>query len=184
MLIQEITKKKNIKLEKIENFKKIDELANPSLFEDKYAYLIETNAIKNNFEDIDKIKDKSKKFFIFLNYAIYKKNPLNSVQLNAYDYKKDIAFFSRTNESFNSFDDTTKNEFLTFSYINPHLFFSELQKSAIQTLILGIVDGYNPDTILSIRKEIFKYKGDFSAGLLPKLYNLLKKEVRIKKFNF
>ena len=34
--------------------------------------------------------DKSQKFFIFVNYSSYKKNSLQSIQLNAYDYKKDI----------------------------------------------------------------------------------------------
>ena len=184
MLIQEISKNKNYIFKKIENLEKIHELAAPTLFGDKFAYLIETNVTKNTLQDLDKIKDESQKFFIFLTYASYKKNLFNSIQLNAYDYKKDIDFFSSTDNGFNSFDDKTKNEFLTFSYNNPHLFFSELQKSAIQTLVLGVVEGHNSDTILSIRKEIFKYKSDFSASLLPKLYNLFKKEVRIKKFNF
>ena len=29
-----------------------------------------------------------------------------------------------------------------------------------------------------------KYKNEFSIKILPKLYNLFKKEVKIKKFNF
>ena len=40
------------------------------------------------------------------------------------------------------------------------------------------------NTILSIRKNIFKYKNDFSIKILAKLYALIKQEVKIKKFNF
>jgi hypothetical protein len=184
LLIQQILKSKNYLCKKIENYKNINELIAPSLFEEKSAYLIDIGITKSVLEDLSGVQDKSQKFFIFVNYSSYKKNSLQSIQLNAYDYKKDISSFVQQDQSFQSLTNKTKTYFLNFSYDNPHLFFSELQKSKVHTLSFDHSKDHDNDTILSIRKEIFKYKNEFSIKLLPKLYGLLKREVKIKKFNF
>ena len=184
LLIQEILKSRNYLCKKIENYKNINELIAPSLFEEKNAYLIDIGMTKSIFEDLSGVQDKSQKFFIFVNYSSYKKNSLQSIQLNAYDYKKDLSCFVQQDQSFLSLTDKIKTDFLNFSYDNPHLFFSELQKSKIHTLSFEQLKDYDNDTILSIRKEIFKYKNEFSIKMLPKLYSLFKREVKIKKFNF
>ena len=184
MLIRRISKRKNLRLKKIEIFKNMDEAIAPSLFGDKYIYIIDTNITKNTFEELVKIKDNSLKFFLFLSYASYKTNPLNSIQLNAYDYKKDLSYFVQQDQDFQSLTNKIKTDFLNFSYENPHLFFSELEKSNVHTLSFDQVKDYDNDTILSIRREIFKYKNEFSIKILPKLYGLFKREVKIKKFNF
>ena len=139
---------------------------------------------KGVIEDLSKIQDKSKKIFIFLTYSSYKKNTLQSIQLSAYDYKKDMSAFVLQDENFQSLTNKIKTDFLNFSYDNPHMFFSELQKLKVHAVSFDKIKKYEDDTILSIRKEIFKYKNEFSIKMLPKLYNLLKKEVKIKKFNF
>ena len=106
-------------------------------------------------EDLSNIEDKSQKFFIFVNYSSYKKNSLQSLQLNAYDYKKDISSLVLKDENFQSLTNEIKTDFLNFSYDNPHLFFSELQKLKIHTRPFEKIKDYENDTILSIRKEIF-----------------------------
>ena len=184
LLIQRILKSKNYLCKKIENYKNISELIAPSLFEEKSAYIIDIGLTKSILEDLSGVQDKSQKFFIFVNYSSYKKNSLQSIQLNAYDYKKDISCFVQQDRNFQSLTNKTKTDFLNFSYDNPHLFFSELQKSKVNTLSFDQLKDYDNDTILSIRKEIFKYKNEFSIKMLLKLYGLFKREVKIKKFNF
>ena len=184
LLIQRILKSKNYLCKKIENYKNINELIAPTLFEEKSAYIIDIVMTKSVLEDLSGVQDKSQKFFIFVNYSSYKKNILQSVQLNAYDYKKDISSFVQQDQSFQSLTNKTKTDFLNFSYDNPHLFFSELQKSKVHTLSFDHSKDHDNDTILSIRKEIFKYKNEFSIKMLLKLYGLFKREVKIKKFNF
>ena len=184
LLIQRILISKNYLCKKIENYKNINELIAPSLFEEKSAYIIDIGMTKSVIEDLSGVQDKSQKFFIFVNYSSYKKNILQSIQLNAYDYKKDISSFVQHDQSFQSLTNKTKTDFLNFSYDNPHLFFSELQKSKVHTLSFDHSKDHDNDTILSIRKEIFKYKNEFSIKMLPKLYGLFKREVKIKKFNF
>ena len=184
LLILEVLKSKNFLCKKIENYKNINELIAPSLFEEKSAYIIDIGMTKSIIEDLSGVQDKSQKFFIFVNYSSYKKNSLHSVQLNAYDYKKDMTSFIQQDQNFQSLTNKSKNDFLNISYDNPHLFFSELQKSKVNTLSFDQLKDYDNDTILSIRKEIFKYKNEFSIKMLPKLYGLFKREVKIKKFNF
>ena len=184
LLILEILKSKNFLCKKIENYKNINELIAPSLFEEKSAYIIDIGMTKSIIEDLSGVQDKSQKFFIFVNYSSYKKNSLQSIQLNAYDYKKDISSFIQQDQNFQFLKNKIKTDFLNFSYDNPHLFFSELQKSKVHTLSFDQLKDDDNVTILSIRKEIFKYKNEFSIKMLPKLYGLFKREVKIKKFNF
>ena len=184
ILFQEITKNKKLQCKKIDNYKNINELIAPSLFEEKNIYIIDGGSTKDLLETLVQIEDKSQKFFIFLNYATYKKNIGRSLQLNAYDYKKDILSFTTLNKDFQSLENKLKIEFLHFSYNYPHLFFSELKKSEIQLLIPSKTIDDEDETILSIRKTIFNYKNDFSIKILSKLYGLFKKEIKVKKFNF
>jgi hypothetical protein len=184
LLIYRILKSKNFLCKKIESYKNISELIAPSLFEEKNAYIFDIGTTKNIIEDLSSIGDKSQKFFIFVNYSSYKKNILRSVQLNAYDYKRDISSFIQQDQNFQSLTNQVKTDFLNFSYDNPHLFFSEHQKLEVHSPVFDKVKDYENDTILSIRKGIFKYKNDFSIKVLSKIYSLFKKEVKIKKFNF
>tara|TARA_B100000767_G_C19559415_1_gene448414 strand:- start:360 stop:752 length:393 start_codon:yes stop_codon:yes gene_type:complete len=73
ILIQEITKNKKLHCYKIDNYKNINELIAPSLFEEKNIYIIDSGNTKDFMETVGKREDKSQKFFIFLNYATYKK---------------------------------------------------------------------------------------------------------------
>ena len=184
LLIEELSKRNNFLCKKIENYKNTEELIAPSLFAEQKTYIIDIGTTKNILEDLSGVQDKSQKFFVFINYSSYRKNSLQSIQLNAYNYKKDISFFAQQDQNFQSLTNKIKTDFLNFSYDNPHLFFSELQKAKVHTLSLDQVKHYDNDTILSIRKEIFKYKNEFSIKMLPKLYILFKREVKIKKFNF
>jgi hypothetical protein len=184
LLIEKISRNKNFLIKKIENYKNLNELIEPSLFNERKTYLLDIGGTKNIIEDLSKMRDRSQKFFIFLNYALYKKNNHQSVQLNAYDYKKDLSYYLMQDNNFQSLDNKLKAEFINLSCDSPHLFFSELEKFKIQTFILSNVKKNEGNTMLLIRKEIFKYKNEFSIKMLPKLYSLLKKEVDIKKFNF
>mgnify|MGYP006091148339 CR=1 FL=1 len=184
ILLKEICKNKNFLCRKIDNYENIGELITPTLFEERNSYIVDINSVKNSLENLTEIDDKSQKFFVFVNYASYKKNLTRSIQLNAYDYKKDMSAILEKEQVFCSLEDKIKIDFLSFSYDNPHLFFSELQKSQVQTQIFSRDKSHYDDTILSVRKDIFRYKNDFSIRILSKLYSLFKKEIRIKKFNF
>jgi hypothetical protein len=184
LLIQQILKSKNYLCKKIDNYQNINELIAPSLFEEKRAYIIDIAMTKSVLEDLSGVQDKSQKFFIFINYSSYKKNSLQSIQLNAYDYKKDISSFVLKDQNFQSLRNEIKTDILNFSYHNPHLLFSEFQKLEVHTGPFEMVKDHEKDTILSVRKEIFKYKNEFSIKVLSRLYGLLKREVKIKKFNF
>ena len=184
LLIEKLSKKKIFLFRKVDDIKNIDELIAPSLFDEKKSYIIDVGPTKNIIDDLSRVSDKSQKFFLFLNYASYKKNAFKLVQLNAYDYKNDMSSFVKQDQDFQTLDNKQKTEFLNFSYNNPHLFFSEFQKSKLQKLILDKTIAHESETIISVRNAIFKYKNEFSIKILPKLYNLFKKEVKIKKFNF
>lgn len=188
ILIQKIAEKNNVICRRINAYKNLVEMTSPNLFDEKRAYVIDTIDAKNALKDLSEIEDKSQKFFIFINYASYKKNLTRSLQVNTYDFKKDMNFFLTDNSELPSWDNKNKIEFLNFCHNNPHLFFTELDKLKIKILDLSehAGDGRTQEavTLLSIRKEIFKYKNDFSIKTLAKIYGLIKKEVRIKKFNF
>ena len=184
LLIEAISKQNSFLCKRIENIKNTEELVAPSLFAEQNTYIVDIGSTKNILENFSDIKDKSQKFFIFINYSSYKKNSFQSIQLNAYDYKKDISSFVQKSQDFQPLSNKISADFLNFSFDNPHLFFSELQKSEVLIPPIGKVKGYEADTILSVRRELFKYKNEFSIKILSKFYGLLKREVRIKKFNF
>ena len=73
MLIQRLCKKNNILFQKIESYKNLVNIETHSLFEDKNAYLIDINSSKSTEEEISHMKNKDHKFFLFMNYASYKK---------------------------------------------------------------------------------------------------------------
>ena len=184
MLIQRLCKKNNFFFQKIEDFKNLVNLETPSLFEDKNAYLIDINSSKSVEKEVSHMKNKDQKFFLFMNYASYKKNISKSIQINAYDYKKDISLLLNEDNEVTSWDNQYKIEFLNYCKNNPHLYFSEYEKSKIKIPLYSTNKEDDSNTILSIRKNIFKYKNDFSIKILAKLYALIKQEVKMKKFNF
>ena len=184
MLIQKLCKKNNFFFQKIENFKNLVNLDTPSLFKDKNAYLIDINSSKSAEEEISHMRNKEPKFFLFMNYASYKKNISKSVQINAYDFKKDISLLLNEDNEVTFWDSEYKIEFLNYCKNNPHLYFSEYEKSKIKIPHYSTNKEDDSNTILSIRKNIFKYKNDFSIKILSKLYASIKQEVKIKKFNF
>ena len=184
MLIQRLCKKNNILFQKIESYKNLVNIETHSLFEDKNAYLIDINNSKSAEEEISHIKNKDQRFFLFMNYASYKKNISKSIQINAYDFKKDISLLLNEDNEVTSWDNQYRIEFLNYCKNNPHLYFSEYEKSKIKIPLYSANKEDDSNTILSIRKNIFKYKNDFSIKILAKLYALIKQEVKIKKFNF
>ena len=186
LLIQKIVKRNNMRLKKISDYKDITEITSPSLFGDKQVYIVDNADTKNISKDLSIIEDKTQKFFVFMNYASYKKNLMRSIQINTYDFKKDMLFFLEDSPVLPLWNDNYKSEFLNFSHNAPHLFFSELDRLKINILDLSEYksDNHDTNTILSIRKDLFKYKNEFSIKFLPKLYDLLKQEVKVKKFNF
>ena len=184
MLIQGLCKKNNILFQKIESYKNLVNIGTHSLFEDKNAYLIDINSSQSAEEEISHMKNKDQKFFLFMNYASFKKNVSKSIQINAYDFKKDISLLLNEDSEVTSWDNQYKIEFLNYCKNNPHLYFSEYEKSKIKIPHYSTNKEDDSNTILSIRKNIFKYKNDFSIKILDRLYGLVKQEVKIKKFNF
>jgi hypothetical protein len=120
MLIQRLCKKNNYFYQKIESFKNLVNLETQSLFEDKNAYLIDVSNSKSAEVEISNIKNKDQKFFLFMNYASYKKNISKSIQINAYDFKKDISLLLKEDNCVTSWNSEYKIEFLNYSKNNPH----------------------------------------------------------------
>ena len=98
--------------------------------------------------------------------------------ISGYDYQKDMRYFIKNVLIIGNL------EILDFCINNPQLSFSEISKYLINS------DGYVKETninkknnfILDIRKEFNVLKG--KKGATKSIYEILKKEVKYKKFNF
>ena len=124
-----------------------------------------------------KIKHEGKEKLInFLPYRDVKKY-MNNGLINSYQIDKDIMFILKNNELDN------ENELFEYLKLNPHLIEKEIEKILINKKRFVFDNSYTAhEDIYSIRMEILKIK---KASLnLKKLYDQIKKEAFLKKFNF
>lgn len=152
----------------------------PSLFNEVIASIFEVSSKK----ELDSIKG-SDKNFIFLNYSIFKSNKMKFININSYDYKKDIIDYISLNDEANKLDKESLKDFILFAHRHPASFFSELDKAMININDQLISDEEkNDNSFVELRKHVYKLINPFFYKDLKKIYSLLKKEAEVKKFNF
>ena len=109
---------------------------------------------------------------------MFKEYSKKILSVNGYNYIKDIRYFIKNELKIDNLN------VLEFCINNPHLAFSEISKYQINS------HGYISDStineesnfILNIRKQLFNLKRNGSDT--RSIYEILKKEVLYKKFNF
>ena len=154
------------------SLKKIDDLND---INQKSINLFDTNEVL--YISFKKIKHEGKEKLInFLPYRDVKKY-INNGLINSYQIDKDIMFILKNNELDN------ENELFEYLKLNPHLIEKEIEKILINKKRFVFDNSYTThEDIYSIRMEILKIK---KASLnLKKLYDQIKKEAFLKKFNF
>ena len=164
--IKEILFQNKILLKKINDLNEINQ--------DSISLFKENNSVYISFK---KIKYEGKEKLInFLPYRDVKKY-MNNGLINSYQIDKDIMFILKNNELDN------ENELFEYLKLNPHLIEKEIEKILINKKRFVFDNSYTAhEDIYSIRMEILKIK---KASLnLKKLYDQIKKEAFLKKFNF
>ena len=142
-----------------------------NLFFSESIYIAETN----NKNEIEKLINRNEKYIIFCNYKNFKIFNKKINHINAYNFQEDLKNFISKILKINC------DNLLNFLYDYPYLVISEIDKYYING------DNYKAPSIqtgqinhiLEIRKKITTTKDD-----IYKLYENIKKEASIKKFNF
>ena len=133
--------------------------------------------LKGNIrKKLEKLQTNEKQIF-FLDYKSFKSFSPKYLSINTYDLKKDIEFFLKNDLDINN------KEISDFILINPEYTYSEISKLTINENYEQVLIKKNDDKLANIRKEIFQSKNMQSVDLIN-LYNLIKKEVKLKSFNF
>tara|TARA_B100001057_G_C22484089_1_gene807585 strand:- start:89 stop:715 length:627 start_codon:yes stop_codon:yes gene_type:complete len=144
------------------------------LFENEKIYLY----FSTNSKQLDKITNESSKKIIFTDYKNYKKFKHNYININGYDFEKDL--YSLINAHFN----VNNEELFNYCVEQPCLIYSELTKFNVNSERYTIDTPLNNTNnfILEIRKNIFNIKK--SRVNIKNLYLELKYEAQYKKFSF
>ena len=123
------------------------------------------------------LNNKDKAIFI-VDYRNYKKFKDKYNAVNTYNYKIDIKYFLQNELQIN-------NQLLLNSITNsPEYIYSEIEKFLVNNKYENSVFNENLiDIFLNNRKDLYDIKNKPQTNLVE-FYNLLKKEVNIKKFNF
>ena len=135
----------------------------------KRIYIVETNSNKKIIENLRR-KDK---IVFFTNYSNFKKINDVDIKINSYKYKDDVICHFREINYINE-------DLISFIADNPTYIYSEILKFEVMNINYknDIYDRPSENLIYKIRKEFFEKKD------IRLLYNLIKKEVHYKKFNF
>ena len=123
------------------------------------------------------LNNKDKAIFI-VDYRNYKKFKDKYNAVNTYNYKIDIKYFLQNELQIN-------NQLLLNSITNsPEYIYSEIEKFLVNNNYENYLFNENLiDGFLNNRKDLYDIKNKPQTNLVE-FYNLLKKEVNIKKFNF
>lgn len=157
---------------KINNYSLKDDIVSDQndMFNNKQRiYIVETNShkkIKENLRTNDKI-------VFFTNYSNFKKINDVEIKINSYKYKDDVISYFREINYINE-------DLISFITDNPTYIYSEILKFEVMNINYknDIYDRSSENLIYEIRKKLFEKKD------IRLLYNLIKKEVHYKKFNF
>lgn len=147
---------------------------NDDLFENQNIYV--WNNPKN--ELLEKVIESNDKNIVFINYKTFKKIKHQYPAINCYEVDKDVKFFVSKILLIN-------NQLLVNSLLsNPELIYSEISKYMVNPGY--VINHYNNKTyenLTDIRIKMSEIKKMQPIDLI-KLFNLIKEEILIKKFNF
>jgi hypothetical protein len=184
LLIQKISNDNKIRTNYVEDSNESFSTNTTDLFLERQTYILETTT-QSKVEKIQLLKDESKKIFLFVPFSIFKKNSSGSDKnINAYDFKKDMSAYINERPDLKKISSEDKFRFLETLKEMPHLFFSELDKIRINYADNYINNVDDVSLIGQLRQGVYKMKRNFSIKELSSLYNLIKKEIILKKFNF
>ena len=132
----------------------------------------------NNAKRIEEVARKEYQKIVFTDYKNYKKLLGKYQVINGYEFERDLKMF------FKNYNDIHNEELIYYCQSHPYLTFSELSKYKINRSNYSTysVKSDTQNFILQIRKEIFMSKK--TNINIKELFNILKKEVRYKKFSF
>lgn len=172
-LINYYANKSHYALKVVEN-----ENANLYMIDDLFGKSELTFYKKIQSKKIDIMLNSNEKSIFLVEYKYFKKfnDKLNTI--NTYNYKKDIEIFLK--------DELKIHDQLLFNNIanNPEYVYSEIEKFLVNNKYENSVFNENLiDSFLNNRKDLYEIKNKPSTNLVE-FYNLLKKEVNIKKFSF
>ncbi len=121
--------------------------------------------------------DINSKLIIYVPYSDIKKNKDYS-NINAYNIDADIKYLV------DQYDIEEKNKFDLYNKIklDPYMVISEIEKTLVNKYDNIKYAKNDKDDIANLRLEIFKLKRD--QNNLKDIYDLIKKETAVKKFNF
>ena len=177
LLISNLCKKNSIKC--YVNKKDFNNQSSGSLFGEKEANIMEITSEKE-LRNIQATND-DKKNFVFLNYGLFKKNKSSMLNINSYDYKKDMMEYVLSLEIL---DKNIIHKFMANIQRSPEMLFSEIEKMSVNPNQEEVVYDDGSESIAEIRKDLYKLISNFSGSKLKEIYFLIKKEVILKKFNF
>lgn len=123
-------------------------------------------------------EEHKEKKIILIEYKLYKKLQKKDLLINSLNFKTDVhEFISKFLK--------IKNNYLINNIINnPVITFSEINKYLINSKYNETI--YNEDyknNLINLRKEIYSFKRESNKNYVY-LYNMIKKEVELKKFSF
>ena len=172
-IISYYTKKYQFKLKLVE-----DDNINLFHAEDLFGEIEIKLYKKLSLKKIDLCLDNKDKTIFFVDYKNYKKfkNIYNSI--NSYNYKTDIKYFLE--------DELKINNQILLNNItgNPEYFYSEIEKYLVNSKYENSFFNENlNDSLLINRKNLYDLKNKNTNNLVE-FYDLIKKEVNIKKFSF
>ena len=133
--------------------------------------------LNSKSDTIKKILSSNSSAIIFTDYKNFKKYSNETININAYEYAKDIKYFVHQELNYQN------QSLIEFCINEPGLFFSEISKFEITNKFyesLGLKQETNQ--IVEIRKNIFNLKKN--SNNIKDLYENIIAEVRYKKFNF
>tara|TARA_B100000989_G_C19523124_1_gene465312 strand:- start:1666 stop:2307 length:642 start_codon:yes stop_codon:yes gene_type:complete len=172
LVINNIAKENGVKLLRETEEKKLGNMND--LFDQKKIQIFNTS----NSKKIGEMLNKKFQKIMICDYKNYKKFSKLSETINSYQFENDIRYYLENNFKINH------EELINFCISQPHFMNSEINKYKINDKkYLAYPKIYEVENfILEIRKEIFKTKN--SDINIKKLFFMLKKEVKYKKFNF
>lgn len=131
-----------------------------------------------NSKLIDHLINSNEKKIIFVEYKNFKLFNKKYPSLNTYNFKKDLEFF------LNQELKITNKLLFEFIYSFPEYSFSEISKFLVhQYKYFTPLQTIENDTIMNLRKSLYNMKRDDKFDLAS-MFNQIKEEVFIKKFNF
>ena len=127
---------------------------------------------------IETFLDNNDRAIFFVDYRNYKKFKDKHNSVNAYNYKIDIKYFLQNELQIN-------NQLLLNNITNsPEYIYSEIEKFLVNNKYENSIFNENLiDGFLNNRKDLYDIKTKTPTNFVE-FYNLLKKEVNIKKFSF